>query len=49
MKKFALTTKLGEVITNVICENLDDAIDLFAEKKKLERMDLLKIFSVKEI
>jgi len=49
MKKFALTTKLGEIITNVICTSLDEAIELFSIKKQLNSEDLLQIFDVKEL
>jgi len=49
MKKFALTTKLGEIITNVICNNMDEAIELFSIKKHLNSEVLLDIFDVKEL
>lgn len=49
MRKFALTTKLGEVITNVTCENIDEAVIMLSKKKSLNPKDLLEIFLVKEI
>jgi hypothetical protein len=49
MKKFALTTKLGEVITNVLCNNLQEAITTLSIIKHLDSKDLLEIFEVKEI
>jgi hypothetical protein len=49
MKKFALTTKLGEIITKVICDSMDEAIELFSMKKHINSEDLLEIFDVKEL
>ena len=49
MKKFALTTKLGEIITNIVCNSLDEAIELFSIKKHINPEDLLEIFDVKEV
>lgn len=49
MKNFVLTTKMGEIITKVFCETLEEAITLLSFKKRLSSRDLLEIFDVKEI
>ena len=48
MKKFVLTTKLGEIITNVLSSSLEEAIELLSIRKRLKSEDLLEIFDVKE-
>ena len=46
MKRYALKTKKGEVINTVIANDLEEAVELFAEIKKLSTEDLLNIYSV---
>lgn len=48
MNKFALKTKNGERIAAIVAENIDDAIELFADKKQLKKTDLLEIFIVEK-
>lgn len=46
MKRYALKTKTGEVINTINAVNKDQAIELFAEIKKLPKEDLLNIYLV---
>jgi len=46
MKRYALKTKTGEVINTINAVDKDQAIDLFAEIKKLSKEDLLDIYLV---
>ena len=48
MKKYGLRTKDGEIINKIDSTNITEAINKFAELKKLEAVDLLKIFIVME-
>jgi|LakMenEpi03Aug12_release.lakeMendotaPanAssembly.Ray.scaffolds.fasta_scaffold1859021_2 hypothetical protein len=47
MKKFALSTKTGEVINIISAENVLNAAENFAELKKISVDRLLLIFDVK--
>ena len=48
MEEYSLLTKTKhrEIINSVKCNNFDEAIEYFAEKKKLSITDLLRIFDV---
>lgn len=46
MKRYVLKTKTGEVINTINAVDKDQAIDLFAEIKKLSKEDLLEIYLV---
>jgi hypothetical protein len=46
MKRYALKTKKGEVINTVIASDLEEAVELFAEIKKLPIQELLNIYLV---
>jgi hypothetical protein len=46
MKRFALKTKLGEVISYVSATNINEAIELFSIRKQLKLSELTKIFNV---
>jgi len=46
MKRYALKTKTGEVINTINAVDKDQAVDLFAEIKKLSKEDLLDIYLV---
>jgi hypothetical protein len=46
MKRYALKIKTGEVINTVIASDLEEAVELFAEIKKLPIQELLNIYLV---
>jgi hypothetical protein len=46
MKHYALKTKTGEVINTIKATNEANAVELFAEIKKISKEDLKKIFLV---
>lgn len=46
MKRYALKTKTGEVINTISASDLEHAVELFAEIKRLTREDLLNIYLV---
>lgn len=46
MKRYALKTKTGEIINTISANDLEQAIELFAEIKKLPKEDLLNIYLV---
>lgn len=46
MKRYALKTKTGEVINTINAVNKNQAVDLFAEIKKLSKEHLLDIYLV---
>jgi len=46
MKEYRLLTKDREAISSVKCDSFEEAIEYFAEKKKLSRTDLIRIFDV---
>lgn len=46
MKRFALKTKLGEVINYVFAIDIDEAIDKFSIRKQINSTDLMLIFNV---
>lgn len=46
MKRYALKIKTGEVINTINAVDKDQAIDLFAEIKKISKEDLLDIYLV---
>jgi hypothetical protein len=53
MKNYGLYTKLknnsvNELVYTLRAETLEEAIILFAKRKKLPKKDLLEIFEVKE-
>jgi hypothetical protein len=49
MKKFKFTAKgSNEAISSTQAENIEDAIEFFAEKKKLSTEAFLKIYEVDE-
>lgn len=49
MKKFALTTKEGEIISTILSNDLDEAIELFSMRKHISSENLLEIFNIKEL
>ena len=48
MNEFRLLTKDKEAINTVKCNSFEEAIEYFAEKKKLPITDLIGIFSVEK-
>ncbi len=46
MKRYALKTKTGEVINTITASDLEQAVELFAEIKKISGEDLLNIYLV---
>lgn len=46
MNKYALKTKTGEIISYVKAEDIFEASQMFADKKRIETKALLKIFIV---
>jgi hypothetical protein len=46
MEEYRLLTKDRETINAVKCNSFEEAIEYFAEKKKLSRTDLIRIFDV---
>lgn len=49
MKKFALKTKLGEVISYVSATSINEARELFSIRKQLRLNDLISIFEVEVV
>ena len=48
MNEYRLLTKDKESINTVKCDSFEEAVEYFAEKKKLPISDLIEIFSVKK-
>ena len=48
MNEYRLLTKDNEAINTVKCNSFEEAIEYFAEKKKLPITDLIEIFSVEK-
>ena len=48
MNEFRLLTKDKEAINTVKCNSFEEAVEYFAEKKKLHITDLIGIFSVEK-
>ena len=48
MNEYRLLTKDNEAINTVKCNSFEEAIEYFAEKKKLPITDLIGIFSVEK-
>jgi hypothetical protein len=48
MNEFRLLTKDKEAINTVKCNSFEEAVEYFAEKKKLPITDLIGIFSVEK-
>jgi hypothetical protein len=48
MNEFRLLTKDKEAINTVKCNSFEEAVEYFAEKKKLTITDLIGIFSVEK-
>ena len=48
MEEYRLLTKDRETISSVRCDSFEEAVEYFAEKKKLPISDLIEIFSVKK-
>ena len=46
MKEYSLLTKDMETINTVRCNSFEEAIEYFAEKKRLSTTDLMIIFEV---
>lgn len=46
MRTFELKLKCGEIINKVDADNLNEAIEIFAEVKKLTTKSLLQVFDV---
>ncbi len=46
MKTFKLITKSGETINKFCCQSYEEAVNYFAEVKKLSKKILLRIFIV---
>jgi hypothetical protein len=46
MKRYALKTKTGEVINTISAVDKDQAVELFAEIKKIPREEILNIYLV---
>jgi hypothetical protein len=46
MKEYSLLTKDMETINTVRCNSFEEAIEYFAEKKRLSTTDLMSIFEV---
>lgn len=49
MQKFRLLTRDKETISCVRCHSFEEAVEYFAEKKKLSITSLLEIFDVSEV
>ena len=49
MKRFALKTKLGEVISYVSATSINEARELFSIRKQLRLNDLISIFEVEVV
>ncbi len=48
MNEYRLLTKDKESINTVKCDSFEEAVEYFAEKKKLPITDLIGIFSVEQ-
>jgi hypothetical protein len=48
MNEYRLLTKDMEAINSVKCDSFEEAVEYFAEKKKLPITDLIEIFSVEK-
>jgi hypothetical protein len=46
MEEYRLLTKDRETISSVKCHNFEEAVEYFAEKKRLSTADLMSIFEV---
>ena len=46
MEEYRLLTKDREAISSVKCNSFEEAVEYFAEKKKLSTTDLIRIFEV---
>jgi hypothetical protein len=46
MEEYRLLTKDMETISCVRCHSFEEAVEYFAEKKKLSTTDLIRIFEV---
>ena len=46
MEEYRLLTKDRETISSVKCHSFEEAVEYFAEKKKLSTADLMSIFEV---
>lgn len=46
MEEYRLLTKDRETISSVKCHNFEEAVEYFAEKKRLSTSDLMSIFEV---
>ena len=46
MKEYRLLTKDREAINSVKCNSFEEAVEYFAERKKLPISDLISIFEV---
>jgi hypothetical protein len=46
MEEYRLLTNDKETINSVKCHSFEEAVEYFAEKKKLSRTDLMRIFDV---
>jgi hypothetical protein len=48
MNEYRLLTKDMEAINSVKCDSFEEAVEYFAEKKKLPITDLIEIFLVEQ-
>jgi hypothetical protein len=46
MEEYILLTKDRETISSVKCHSFEEAVEYFAEKKRLSTADLISIFEV---
>jgi len=46
MEEYRLLTKDRETISSVKCDSFEEAVEYFAEKKRLSTTDLMSIFEV---
>ena len=46
MEEYRLLTKGRETISSVKCDSFEEAVEYFAEKKRLSTTDLMSIFEV---
>ena len=46
MEEYRLLTKDRETISSVRCDSFEEAVEFFAEKKRLSTPDLMSIFEV---
>ena len=49
MKRYALKTKNGELVTNSVATDKIEATEFFSNRKMLSIDDLLKIYLVEEV